>query len=257
MMTAYIDESGHESKGWMFLAGYLGTEDQWKAFVPAWKTGLGPQRKSLHMTDLRWNRDRTKQLLSRLGPIPEDCGLTPILGGVRYGDYEDLVTGTPAAKLLKGWLTCLFTIVLDTLRVIPEGERLELVFEEQLEYQTYAHHILSVIASHDPWKGTEWRDKQGKSKIAKWGFVPKGTTIMTDPADYLAFALREIWTDQKSKKSVWCAPILKSGSGVGKILKRGQIRSMISETFMMAMFYRLDKQLAKLQSPKKDDPGDL
>jgi hypothetical protein len=75
MMTAYIDESGHEGKGWMFLAGYLGNEDQWKTFVPAWKAGLGPQRKSLHMTDLRWNKDRTKHLLKRLGPIPEGCGL--------------------------------------------------------------------------------------------------------------------------------------------------------------------------------------
>jgi hypothetical protein len=32
-MRAYIDESGHESMGWMFLAGYLGNEDQWGKFV--------------------------------------------------------------------------------------------------------------------------------------------------------------------------------------------------------------------------------
>jgi hypothetical protein len=250
-MRAYIDESGHEGKGWMFLAGYLGNEDQWRAFVSAWKAGLGPQRQSLHMTDLRWNKEHTKQLLARLGPIPEGSGLTPILGGVRYGDYEDLVTGTPASKLLKGWLACLFTVVLDTLRVIPDGERLELVFEEQKQYQRYAHYILSVIASHDPWKGTQWQDAHGKSKIAKWSFVRKGTTIMTDPADYLAFALREIWTDQKSKKSLWTAPILESGHGIGKILKRDQIRPMIQATFMLAMFQRLDREIMKFNTAKR------
>jgi hypothetical protein len=228
MMTAYIDESGHEGKGWMFLAGYLGSEDQWKRFVPAWKAGLGPQRKSLHLTDLRWNKDRTKQLLKRLGPIPEGCGLTPILGGIRYGDYEDLVTGSPAAKLLKGWLTCLFTIVLETLRVVPDGERLELVFEEQREYEQNAGQILSMIAYHDPWSGTPWQDKEGKAKLAKWGFVPKGSTIMTDPADYLA-----------------------SGEGIGKILKRDTIRPIIQTTFMMAMFSRLDRQFAKFIQMQK------
>ncbi len=89
MMRAYIDESGHEGKGWTFLAGYLGNEDQWKEFVPKWREGLGPRRKSLHLTGLRWNgshQHRTQNLLARLGPIPEECNLIPILGGVRYGD---------------------------------------------------------------------------------------------------------------------------------------------------------------------------
>lgn len=32
MLRAYLDESGHESKGWMFIAGYFGNNDQWRAF---------------------------------------------------------------------------------------------------------------------------------------------------------------------------------------------------------------------------------
>jgi hypothetical protein len=107
MLTAYIDESGHESKNWMFLAGFLGTDEQWKSFVPLWKSALGPQRKQLHMSDLRWNTDGTKKLLARLGPVPSLSGLTPVLAGVRYGDYEDLVSGTRFEKEMKGWLVCL------------------------------------------------------------------------------------------------------------------------------------------------------
>jgi hypothetical protein len=90
-------------------------KDQWGKFVDAWKVGLGPQRTSLHMTDLRWNKDRTKRLLARLGPIPEKCGLHGMLGGVRFGDYEDLVSGTPDAKKLKGYMSCLMPMVLQTL----------------------------------------------------------------------------------------------------------------------------------------------
>src|SRR5690349_4944011 len=79
MLTAYLDESGHESKNWMFLAGFLGNEEQWRDFVPKWQAGLGPQRKCLHMTELRWNRERTQTLLRKLGPIPEQCKLEPMM----------------------------------------------------------------------------------------------------------------------------------------------------------------------------------
>jgi hypothetical protein len=28
MLKVYIDESGHDGRGWMFLAGYIGSEEQ-------------------------------------------------------------------------------------------------------------------------------------------------------------------------------------------------------------------------------------
>ena len=242
MMRAYIDESGHEGKNWMFLAGYLGNEDQWRRFAAAWKIGLGPQRKSLHMHDLRWNRHRTKSLLERLGPIPEKCGLIPILSGLRFGDYEDLVSGGPAEKLLKGWLACLTPLVVQMLRVVPDDERVEVVFEEQREYQPYANLAFtsSLAVSAHPWN----RTKDGRPKMAKWSFVPKGSTIMTDPADYLAFALRELWTDRHSTKTEWCRPILRSGVGVGKIFRRQEIRAAISGTLVLAAYRTIAMQIA-------------
>jgi hypothetical protein len=232
MLRAYIDESGPENKGWMFLAGYMGSEDQWAKFEDQWRFELGPRKQSLHMTDLYWNKDRTRRLLQRLGPIPEACGLTPIASGVRYGDYEDLIRGTPAERLFKGWLACLFPLVLQTLRAVPEHERLELVFEEQKECQAHANTALSCELSipNHPWK----RTTDGKPKLCKWDFVPKGYTIRTDPADYLAFALREVWTNKNSRKSDWCRPILKTGAGIGKIYKRQEIRAAISSTILIA-----------------------
>ena len=247
-MRAYIDESGHEQKGWMFLAGFVGNNEQWTEFVPIWKEALGPQRKLLHMNQLRWKKDRTRRLLERLGPVPSNCKLIPMLAGVRYQDYEDLVSGTPEQKLLKGYIACLAPMVIQTLRGIPKDETLELVFEEQQEYASLVDMSLAmaVIAASqgEPWSQTP----DGKPKLAKWGFVKKGSTIMTDPADYLAFALREVWTNPKSQKARWCHPILKSGNGegFGVIMQRPLIRRMIIQTRMRAVLQGLDNEIKRI-----------
>ncbi len=65
MLTAYLDESGHDSKDWMCLAGFLGNENQWKDCSEKWRIGLGPNRKSLHMRTLRWNNESTSGLSVR------------------------------------------------------------------------------------------------------------------------------------------------------------------------------------------------
>jgi hypothetical protein len=252
MLRAYLDESGHESKGWMFLAGFLGNEEQWRGFVPKWRDALGPQRKFLHMSSLRWKKDSTRQLLAKLGPIPDECKLEPMFTGVRYADYEDLVSGTPEMKVLKAWLACLPALVMQTLRGIPEDERLELVFEEQSEYAPYADLALRYFCILDkPWK----RTKDGRPKLAKWGFVRKGSTIMSDPADYFAYALREAYMDKTSKRTEWCKPILGSnnGEGYGTVLSRQKIRKMISATQTLNAFSLLHEKLALLGVPMPED----
>jgi hypothetical protein len=213
----------------MFLAGFLGREDQWKEFVPKWRNGLGIQRKFLHMTDLRWKMDRTRKLLERLGPIPEECGLIPVLGGARYADYEDLIAGSREEKVLKAYVVCLSALVAQVLRVVPAHERLELVFEEQRQYERLTNMALHSFSDTQPSIHPWLKTKDGRPKLAKWSFVPKGSTIMTDPADYFAFALRESWANKESKKARWCASIMKSGKGhgIGKIYTRKEIRAQM------------------------------
>ena len=246
MLRAYIDESGHESKDWMFLAGYFGAEDQWKVFAPKWQQALGPRRQSLHMRELRWNSESTKRLLARLGPIPDSCGLKGMIGGVRFQDYEDLVSGQREEKTMKGYIAVLIPMVLNTLRVIPPTERIELVFDQQDEYEPFANLALQWLATPDhPWR----RTVDGKPKLAKWSFVPKGSTILTDPADYLAFALRAVRINEKSKKTQWCMPILRAGegSGYGKVFTRAQIRKQIMDSYTMALIGRIEFVLSRLR----------
>ncbi len=227
MMRAYIDESGHESKGWIFVAGFVGTEQQWTDFVPKWREGLGPKRSFLHLTDLRWKKDRTRRLLETLGPIPHQCGLEVCMGGVRAADYYDLIVGTEDEKLMKGYLACLMPMVLQVIRGIPKEERIEFVFEEQREYAEVTNMMMSYAALGDmAYKVTS----SGLPKLAKWSFVPKGTTIMLDPSDYLAFALREEHMDRNSKKAEWTRPILSAGDGTGygMIANQEQARRMVT-----------------------------
>lgn len=248
MLTAYLDESGHETKEWVFLAGFLGAEADWMEFAPKWKAGLG-QRKSLHMSELRWKLPRTKKLLERLGPIPEEAGLIPVLGGARFADYEDLVSGTTEEKTLKGYMSCLFVLVISILRFVPDDQRVMLIFEQQKEYQPFADLALRIFA--DPILGPTSCNLtlDGKPKLAHWGFVPKGSTIMTDPADYFAFALREHHTNGGSKKDQWCSPILKSGGGrgIGQIMDREIIRDEIQGVLAMTAAAELDRIKAKFK----------
>src|SRR6266568_3504806 len=140
MMRAYIDESGHEGRGYVVVAGFFGDEKAWEAFEPKWRAAL----------------------------------------------------------------------VINVLRGVPNTERIEFVFEEQREYAPAVDNVMAFASMKDmAYKVT----KDGKPKIAKWGFVPKGSTVMTDPADYLAFATREHCTNPNMKKAKWTRAILEAGDG--------------------------------------------
>jgi len=89
MLFAYLDESGIESDGSMFIEGHVGSAESWFLFDEEWKAAMG-ERVSLHMKDLNWKNPEVKVLLDLLGPIPESCGLTRVLTSVKAADYADL-----------------------------------------------------------------------------------------------------------------------------------------------------------------------
>lgn len=250
MLTAYLDESGHEHKDWMFLAGFLGAEADWREYVRLWTPGLGKQRTSLHMNELRWKLDRTRKLLERLGPIPEQSGVVPAFGGVRYADYEDLVLGSPEEKTLKGYIICLIVLVTDILRRVPATERVEIILEEQRQYEPFANIALGILA--DPEMGPSDCNMTvgGKPKLARWAFVPKGSTIMLDAPDYLAFALRETRINGNSKKARWCQSILRTDPNlwIGKEMSRQEIRASVSGGALVAALAELERMKAMFKN---------
>ena len=48
----------------------------------------------------------------------------------------------------------------------------------------------------------------GRRKLVSVEYIEKGQSLLTEPADYLAFAQLQQYRDAKSKKSELCAPIL-------------------------------------------------
>ena len=110
MIRAYLDETGQQERDYVFIAGHIGYENQWAHFAQEWQLALGPQRKRLHMQNLRWSPNSTEKLLARLGPIPAACGLKRLVGGVRVADYEDLIPGPRARRMVTGYACALMAI---------------------------------------------------------------------------------------------------------------------------------------------------
>lgn len=199
VLTAYIDESNHTSDDWISVAGFLGTDNQWNACVPAWKEAIMP-RAHLHMAELRFNsrKDRVRRTLERAAEVPDKCGLTPIFGAARYSDYSDLVTSEDE-KVYCGYISCCFPMVLQTLRGIPPNERIELVFERQDKHWEMIELALWTVVH---FASAETRLPNGQSKLANWRSVEKGSTSLTEVADYFAYSIVQHYKDAKSLRAM-------------------------------------------------------
>jgi hypothetical protein len=198
MLTAYLDESGHESNDIVVVAGFLGNEEQWAQCDKAWTEGLG-NRKSLHMNKLRWSHDSVRRSLATLGPIPHSCGLTAIVAGIQVQDYYDLVKGTRAEKLTCGYQIGVMVLIHAILKNTPTDETVKLVFEAQSTYERLAN--LMFNANKNQLTPT------GKPRLSSIEYVSKDSSVLTQPADYLAYAMLQEIRNPTSKKAKWCKPI--------------------------------------------------
>jgi len=204
MITAYLDESEHsDSDKYTVVAGFRGKKDNRDLFLPEWKQALG-NRKCLHMQSLRWNHadaeHRVRDLLARLAPVPYKCGLIPVYAAVRANDYSDLTRGYPRLEAIGGYLlslTHVFTLLMET---VPVVERVKIVCEEQSQYEATAHELFRVFKKQGKRDG-------GIARLASLDFVPKGSIVGIEPADYLAFSIAKTFLEPESKKALWSRPI--------------------------------------------------
>lgn len=200
VLTAYLDESGHEGNGLIIMAGFLGDAEQWAACEAGWKAALG-KRKHLHMQELRWSKpERVKRLLDALGAIPHSAGLQGLLSTVKAVDFEDLVDGTQMQKLMKGYFITLLGMIHMIAHEIPKEETFKLVLEAQSEYARGVHQ--TFIGTRD------MLTPSGARKLVSVEFVDRDQTCLTEPSDFLAYAILQQHRDPRSERTQLCSPIL-------------------------------------------------
>jgi hypothetical protein len=186
LLTAYVDETGQEQKDWMFVAGFYGNDEAWNKVATEWPLSLGPQRKHLHINKLRFKLKSEQRMLEAAGAVPEKCGLMPIFGGVRQGDFSDILSGTGHSKNISGYVICLWAMLSQALAGLPEGERLELVMEEQRVFAPYATVAIRALTENAP---KDMYLPDGRPKLATWRWASKSSTSLLEPADYFCAAL--------------------------------------------------------------------
>jgi hypothetical protein len=247
---AYLDESDiHDSARWCFVAGHLGTEEQWKEFDDKWRAGLG-QRKFLHMKELHWNSkpERISRLLGKLGPIPDSCKLERIFGSVKGSHYLDVFKKHPELNgHFDPYMLALWPCVLQTLKHVPETERVLFTFENHIKYAPLLSLIENAIA-----RDRRFLTPTGE-KRAFFFHLSKGETPRTEPADYLAFEMGQFQLDQNSFKSKAGISIMGNHWMIGKQVSRKDIRMICENTLALAQAER-DQQL-KLQRDIKEIIG--
>jgi hypothetical protein len=222
MLTAYLDESGHESGKFVVIAGFLGTDAQWSALEAEWQESLG-QSSSFHIKDLRWNKDSTRRRLEKLGAIPHKHGLQALIGAVNVSDYAHLAANLPEAYAIQGYYIALHPILAAVKLTVPSSQTINWVLEEQHDYEAQARRIFRVYA-----------EDFGPNRFSNVSFASKAASCLGQSADYLAYAVLQELRDAASTRAQWCRPIRGDGTFLGKITEAKEMRAIADTALRQA-----------------------
>lgn len=226
VLTAYFDESGiHEGDHRCVVAGFVGNDAQWQAFIADWIPAIRP-RANLHMKELRWKQHSRSigQMLAKLGPIPYKYNLIPVGVSVRWNDYNAIIKGKPRMSphlshpYVQCSICCMATVLLE---VIAGGsDSVYFLFDRQeglrRETMTFLHSVVFDLAGAD-------------SRVQGMDFIKRTSTVCLDPADYLAFILREKYSDESSHKYQMGKSIIHPDIGFGGIIASEQLEWMLDD----------------------------
>lgn len=203
MLIAYLDESNSNQEGKVCtVAGFLGTEQQWKDFIEDWTKNLGLQKKQLHMKDLRW-RDSDRDLLARLGVLADKHGLKRVASLVRNEDYLKIVKGKIRDRYANPYMLAVQMCVAQILNYATPEESIQIYFEEQSVYK---------------WRVTELSESVPRLNPGRkiWiSILKKDQSVAFQAADYLSYATAQLREKPSGLRTRWCKPILGNGDCIG------------------------------------------
>jgi len=186
LLTAYLDESGiNPDEHTCVVAGFVGNDAQWGHFAADWIKAIRP-RKNLHMKALRWRQhpNRVKKVLAQAGPIPTRYNLIPVCASLRWADYDRVIKGkVPDETFRNPYIQCAMAAVsVVLLEVVGANDEIYFLFDRQKGLRKKTMNAIKDI-SFD-WFGLD-------SRYRGLDFIARETTVCLDPADYLAYILRE------------------------------------------------------------------
>jgi hypothetical protein len=242
----------------MFIAGYMGDDAAWREFPYLWLEAIGPQRKHLHMKDLRFTKLPVQRMLRRAALVPKQCGLIPVAAGVRLRDYVDLLTEEEDVLVHAAYMMCCKAVTVFAMRSRPRNERVEVVLERQDRYGWYAALELEKISEES--RLPELLMEDGKtSKLASWRFVDKESTVLCEPADYLAYALLQHSRNKQSIKSRWTYPIIAATpEGFAGLVQREHAKGMIigqKKEKVLLLIELLKQKFQQMEEQKRLEDG--
>lgn len=220
LLTGYFDESGiHEGDHTCVVAGFVGNDAQWQGFAAEWIPAIRP-RLNLHMTKLRWKQHpgRIAPLLAKLGPIPYRYNLRPVFVRLRWSDYNRIVKGNVSARFTNPYALCAVCCMTEVLSNIAGSDEVYFLFDRQEGLRKKTMQELRDL-SFDFW-GVD-------SRVKGIDFIPRQSTVCLDPADYLAFVLREKGIDGNSVKVQMGASIMAGRGGYGGTIAADQLKEMV------------------------------
>src|SRR6266850_204221 len=202
MFVAYLDESNSNLQGRVcVVAGFLGSEHQWKSFLEDWVKTLD-RRKSLHMKALRW-KERDRDLIARLGLLPGKHGLTRVASVVRNEDYNKIVKGKIRDRYANPYMLAVQMCVAQILNYLPPDESAAIYFEEQSVYK---------------WRVTELSEsvfRLNPSRLLSIATLKKDQCIAFQVADYLSYAVSQLRERPHGLRTRWTKHILGNGDCIG------------------------------------------
>ena len=220
MLTAYLDESGiHEGDHLCVVAGFVGNNAQWEAFIADWIPAIRP-RANLHMKDLRWNKHpkQIASLLAKLGPIPHKYNLIPVGVSLHWKDYYSVDVENTGNKFVNPYVLCAVSCISAVLEEVVGKDDVYFVFDRQERLRKEAIQVIRDFSF----------DVCGiDSRFTGSDFINRSTTVCLDPADYLAYLVRERGIDAESFKSKACASIMGTRGCYGGRIELDQLTSMV------------------------------
>jgi hypothetical protein len=220
VLSAYFDESGVHGTDVCVVAGFVGNDAQWGAFADDWIKAIRPAN-NLHMNRLRWNQhpEAVAKRLGKLGPIPHRYNLQGVVGAIKWSDFNAIVKGKVTSRFANAYQMCAYCAISVVLVEVAADDQVYFLFDRQEGIRKQDMERMRDIIYE--WAGVDRR-------VKGIDFIDRESTVCLDPADYLAYIVRERAIAPNSFKAQAGASIIGPG-GNGGWMSAQQLQEMVDD----------------------------